>query len=92
MNARRYFRRSGVMLLVAGLVIAFVGMIAAPDNLGRGIAGALSLLAVAAGLWRFRKASLLSPTAIAREIPGVPGRLGGIRVEIEEPAQRDHDR
>jgi len=85
MNARRYFRRSGVLLLVAALVIALVGVIAAPDNLGRGIAGMLTLLAMGGGLWRLRKAASISPTAIARETPGVPGQLGGIRVEIEEP-------
>jgi hypothetical protein len=89
MNARRYLRRSGVLLLVAALVIALVGAIAAPDNLGRGIACVLTLLAMGAGLWRLREAALISPTAIVREVPGVPGRLGGIGVEIEEPTPRD---
>ena len=92
MNARRYFRRSGVLLLVAAMVIALVGAIAAPDKLGRGISGVLALLALGGGLWRLRKAASISPMAIAREIPGRPGRLFGIRVEIEDPGQRDSAR
>ena len=57
MNARRHYRRSGVLLLVLALVILLLGAFAAPDNLGRGIAGVFALLATGGGLWRLRKAA-----------------------------------
>lgn len=87
MNARRYYRRSGALLIVVSILMGLVGALAAPDNLGRGIAGVLGLSALGAAVWRLRKAASVSPTAIARESV-VPGQRG-VSVAIEEPGQRD---
>jgi hypothetical protein len=82
MNARRYFRRSGALLIVVSILMALLGALAAPDNLGRAIAGVLALSALGAAVWRFRKAAAVSPTAIARESV-VPGARR-VSVVIEE--------
>jgi len=86
MNARRYFRRSGRLLVFAAMVIAMVGLLTAPDALGRSFAAVLATLALVAGLRRFRKATRLSPTAVVRERLGEPGKLFGVGYDIEDDA------
>jgi hypothetical protein len=85
-NARRYFRRSGLLLLFAAAVIAIIGALAAPDTLGRGFAAVFVLGALAAGALRLRKAYAVSPTAIVRETGDHrPGFLFGVGYTVEDP-------
>jgi len=86
-NARSYFRRRGILLVVAAVVVGLVGAIAAPDALGLGIAAALALGALAVGLAQLHKARTISPTAIVRETTEQRrGFLFGVHYEIEDPA------
>jgi len=73
--------------VLASIIIATLGLLAAPDLFGRVIAGGLATVVLVIGLLRFRKASSVSPTAIVRERLQQIGRPFGIGYEIEEPGE-----
>lgn len=82
MSARRYFRRSGTLLLVPAIMMVPLGLVFAPDNLGRGLAGLFASILVVGAISRLRTAATVSPTAVVHERV-VPGQRR-VTVVIEE--------
>ena len=85
MQARRYYRRSGILMIVAAAVLALaVGIAGIPDLLGLAIGIALVAILVGGGVYRLRKARALSPSAVVHESM----RAGHVHVEVDEPLAR----
>jgi hypothetical protein len=80
--AKRYFRGSGILLVIAGALIAGVGIFMAPDMFGRVFAGLMAVILVGGGVYRLRMARSVSDKAVVHET--VEGRSVGYVLDKRE--------
>ena len=79
--AKRYFRGSGILLVIAG-ALPTVGIFMAPDTFGRVFAALMAVILVAGGVYRLRMARSVSDKAVVHET--VEGRRVGYVLDERE--------